>query len=315
MKSRHHLPDFRIAIVGSGAVGLYYGAKLAARGRDVHFLLRSDFSAAHRHGIRVLSKEGDITLQGGHFYQSTSEIGPVDLVIVSLKTTANESLLESLPPLIDERTWLLTLQNGIGNEEFLARAFRTDRVLGGLCFVCLNRTAPAVVQHLGYGTITLGDSARFVRPVVHDISTEFKRCGIPARMAENLASARWEKLVWNIPFNGLTIAAGSVPVSALIASEVTRQEVEALMRETIAAANANGCALSDSLIASLIKRTGTMGDYRPSSLVDFDLGRELELEAIWGEPLRRGENAGVKMPELRKLYTQLQERIASRAPC
>jgi 2-dehydropantoate 2-reductase len=312
MKSRHFLPNFRIAIVGSGAVGLYYGTKLAARGRDVHFLLRSDLEVARRRGIKILSREGDIHFQGDRFYASSEEIGPVDLVIISLKTTNNEALRYILPPLTGKNTWLLTLQNGLGNEEFLSESFQIDQVLGGLCFVCLNRIESAVVRHLGYGTITLGDSAQFVRPELHDIATELKRCGIACRIAPDLNAARWEKLLWNIPFNGLAITAGSLPVSAILASPQLRAEVEQLMRETVAAANANGCSLSLNLIDKLIENTKKMGDYRPSSLVDFDLHREVEIESIWGEPLRRGEKAGVRLPALARLYESLNEAVASR---
>jgi 2-dehydropantoate 2-reductase len=312
MKSRHFFPNFRIAIVGSGAVGLFYGIKLAVRGRDIHFLLRSDLEAARKRGVKLLSKEGDLVFQSDRFYGSSSAIGPVDLVIIGLKATANKEFTNIVTPLIGKETWLLTLQNGLGNEELLAETFKTDRVLGGLCFVCLNRIEPGVVQHLGYGTVTLGDSARFVRPVIHDLATEFKRCGIPCRVAADLKVARWEKLLWNIPFNGLAITAGSLPVSRILASPELRREAETLMTETMAAANANGCSLKSDLIGRLIKNTETMGDYRPSSLVDYDLGREIELEAIWGEPLKRGENAGVALPALRRLYLSLKEKITSR---
>jgi 2-dehydropantoate 2-reductase len=139
-----------------------------------------------------------------------------------------------------------------------------------------------------------------------------KRCGIPCRIAPDLNAARWEKLLWNIPFNGLAITAGSLPVSAILASPQLRVEVEQLMRETVAAANANGCSLSLNLIDKLIENTKKMGDYRPSSLVDFDLHREVEIESIWGEPLRRGEKAGVRLPALARLYESLNEAVASR---
>jgi 2-dehydropantoate 2-reductase len=121
--AKHALPNFRIAVVGAGAVGGYYGAKLAYFGRDVHFLMRGDLRSVRRFGIRVRGKAESFRLAKVNCRNSTAEIGACDLVLIALKTTANEALLELIPPLLKEKTMLLTLQNGLGNEEFLAQHF------------------------------------------------------------------------------------------------------------------------------------------------------------------------------------------------
>jgi 2-dehydropantoate 2-reductase len=312
----HLSPGFsrssRIAIVGSGAIGLFYGIKLVTGGCNVHFLIRSDLEAARKQGIRLLSAESDLFYSGTNFYESSSEIGEVDLVVISVKATANRALEGLLPPLLGKETWLLTLQNGLGNEEFLSATFNTDRVLGGLCFVAVSRIEPAVVRHFGAGTITLGDTARTARPVLPEIAPVFQCCGIPCEISKDLNSAHWEKLVWNICFNGLGIAEGSLSVSTIIASPELRQKAEQIMSETLMAANANGCELPVSLIERMMQATKNLGDYRPSSLIDFDLGREVELDAIWGEPLRRGESKGVRLPMMRWLYETIRDKIAER---
>lgn len=306
------LPNSRIAIVGSGAVGLFYGIKLATGRLNIHFLLRSDLEAARKHGIRLLSAEGDLHYHGSSFYGSSAEIGKVDLVIISIKATGNEALREILPPLRGKETWLLTLQNGLGNEEFLSATFNTDRVLGGLCYVGVNRIEPGVVRHLGYGTITLGDTARVARPVVREIAAALEHCEIPCRLSDDLNSARWEKLLWNISFNGLAIAAGSLPISEIVASPELRRKAEQIMSEALIAANTNGCQLSTDLIEKFMQIAKNLGDYRPSSLIDFNLGREIELDAIWSEPLRRGESNGVSLPSMRWLYETIRDKIAER---
>ena len=135
MRSKHSLPHYRIAVVGSGAIGGYYGAKLAYYGRDVHFLMRGDLQPVRRFGLAIKSKSENIRVAKVNCYNSSEEIGPCDLVLIALKATANDALLELIPPLLHERTMLLTLQNGLGNEEFLSRHFGGERVLGGLCFV------------------------------------------------------------------------------------------------------------------------------------------------------------------------------------
>ncbi len=311
MRSTHQLPGLRIAVVGTGAIGGFYGAKLAYMGRDVHFLVRSEEerTAIRRFGLRVKSKQGNFRVAKAQILGSTGEIGPCDLIIIALKATANEALLQLVPPLLKPETVLLTLQNGLGNEEFLAENFGAERVMGGLCFVCLNRTAPGVIEHLGQGTVSLGEFGRYPEPRTHDIGWEFKRCGVTARVVADLATERWRKLVWNIPFNGLTILAsqgkppgGEATVADILADPALNYLAVRLMDEVITIANRLGHTIPTDYAALQMKRTAEMGAYKPSTLLDFLAGRPLELEAIWGEPYRRAFNAGIDAGRLEILY-------------
>jgi 2-dehydropantoate 2-reductase len=196
----------KIAVVGCGAVGSYYGAKLWRAGQEVSFLLRSDYDAVRRNGVRVLSPEGDFQAQP-RCARRPDEIGPVDLVLIGLKTTANDQFNVLLPPLVGKSTAILTLQNGLGNEEALARLFPPEQILGGLCFVCLNRIEPGVIRHMEYGSIVIGEFQRPPQPRTDDIAGLFRNAGVGCKVSDNLAQAHWEKLVWNIPFNGLGVAA------------------------------------------------------------------------------------------------------------
>ncbi len=304
MRSRHVLPNFRIAIVGSGAIGLYYGGKLAHFGRDVHFLLRRDYDAVRKRGLRIRSKSENLHIAKVHAARSSAEIGPCDLAIVAVKTTANPELPALVAPLLGEKTLLLTLQNGIGNEEFLARHFGAERILGGICFICLNRVEPGVVERSDSGRLVLGEFRGFPRPVLHDIAWEFKRAGVVCRVVADLALERWRKLVWNIPFNGLAVTTG-VDTAAILADDDLRQHALALMDETIAIANACGHHLPTAVALEQMKNTEQMGNYKPSTLIDLQAGRPLEVEAIWGEPLRAAQAAGVETPRLENLYREL----------
>lgn len=305
MRSGHVLPNFRIAIVGAGAIGLYYGGKLAHFGRDVNFLLRSDYEAVRKRGLRIRSKSENIHVAKVKSFRSTNEIGPCDLVMVATKTTANPELPSLIAPLLGKETLLLTLQNGLGNEEFLAQHFGAERILGGLCFVCLTRIEPGVVERYDAGRISLGEFAGYPRARLHDIAWEFKRCGVVCSVVANLAFERWRKLVWNIPFNGLTIIKGGIGTAEILADDGLRQVALALMDEAIAIANACGHALPTAAALDLMKRTEGMGNYKPSTLLDYEAGRPLEIEAIWGEPLRRAQTLGVCAPRLAALYQQL----------
>ena len=295
----------RIAVVGSGAIGTYYGGKLAAGGADVHFLVRSDLSAVQRQGFRIRGPDEDLHLPRVNCYGTTREIGRCDFVLIAIKATANASLPDLIPPLVHDRTVLLTLQNGLGNEDFLVSHFGADRVLAGLCFICLRRPSPGVVERYDHGHISIGEFERKPRQRTRDIAAEFQRCGIQCSTVEDLTLERWRKLVWNIPFNGLSILAGGIDTAAMLADENLRLATVDLMEEVIAAANKCGFPLEDSAVQEQMKRTATMGHYKPSTLLDFEAGKELELEPIWGEPLRRALAAGARVPRLQLLYSLL----------
>lgn len=299
--------------MGAGAVGLYYGGRLAAAGEDVRFLLRADYGTACRDDLKIESVDGDCALPKVRAFRSAEEIGPVDLVIVAWKATANANLAEVLPPLLHEGTQVLTLQNGLGNCEAIAAITGGERVLGGLCFVCLNRLSPGFVKHMAGGRVSVGEFVPDGRGRAAEIVRRFKAARIPAVVGEPLAEAQWKKLVWNVPFNGLAVAEGGVTTDVLLANPATEAEIRALMAEVIAAARAQGLDLSDGLAEQNIEQTRPMGAYRPSSMIDFVEGREVEVEPIWAEPLRRAEAAGVAMPRLRNLLERIRRRIADQA--
>jgi 2-dehydropantoate 2-reductase len=313
--SRHLLPHYRIAVVGSGAVGCYYGGKLAQFGRDVHFLMRSDYEHVKKRGLRILSKQGNVHLPKVNAHSTPESIGPCDLVLIALKSTANAALDSLIPPLLrpDGSTLLMTLQNGLGNEEYLAERFGADRVLGGLCFVCLNRTAPGVIEHFSHGRIEMGEFYGLPLPRTWEIQGEFKRCGVVCSVLPDLGLARWRKLVWNVPFNGLSITGGGIDVAQILADEDLLYLTRALMGEVIGIARKLGHDIPESFAEKNIENTKSMGPYRPSSLIDFEAGREVEVEAIWGEPCRRGFNAGAEIGRLETLYRLIRRLTRMRA--
>lgn len=301
-----------VAVVGSGAVGLYYGGRLAAAGNDVAFLTRSDDAAIRRHGVTIKSIHGDVELPQVRAFRSSAEIGPVDLVIVAWKATSNHHLAEILPPLLHEGTQVLTLQNGLGNCEAIAAVTGESRVLGGLCFVCINRVAPGHVSHSAGGRIDIGEWRTGLTGRAAEVARRLQAAGVAAEAVANLEQAQWEKLVWNIPFNGLSVARGGVTTDVLLETPAAEQEVRDLMAEVIGAARRLGLPLGDDLIAYNINRTRPMRAYRTSSMIDFVAGREVELFPIWQEPLRRAHAAGHPMPHTARLLEQMRQRIAER---
>ena len=302
----------RIAILGAGAIGLYYGARLALAGRDVSFLARSDLTAIRERGITLKVEGREDVLKPAAVFARAEDIGPVDLVILTLKATANADLAHLLPPLLGPATRVLTLQNGLGSEDTVARWVDRDRILGGLCYIACMRLAPAEVTCLHAGSIALGEADGPARERTRELAASFESAGVACRVVDDLVAARWRKLIWNVPFNGLSIAAGAVTTDVLCADPALRSEVQALMREVQAAARQLGIDIPDDVLRKQYDVTPPMGPYRPSSLVDFLAGRPLEIEAIWGEPLRRAQAAGAAMPRLALLYALLRRIDADR---
>ena len=323
-------PRSRIAVVGCGALGSFYGARLARTGRNVHFLLRSDYDAVRREGVRIVDDQGGFTVRPA-ISRDPAEIGAVDVVLVGLKTTANSEFSRLVGPLIGPETMVVTLQNGLGNEESLAALFGPERVLGGLCFVCLNRIAPGVIRHLAYGRIVMGEYRRPASARLRTLAAWFAEAGIRCDVTDHLEAAHWEKLVWNIAFNGLGVAgaagweavlaghrAAEAPLGPCLATDVLLGDprweglVRELMHETIRAARAQGFPVPEAAAEDQIALTRKMGPYLASTLIDFDRGQPLERESLFGEPLRRAEAAGVPTPRLAALYRILGELEAGR---
>jgi 2-dehydropantoate 2-reductase len=297
----------RIAVIGAGALGLYYGAMLQRAGNDVRFLLRRDYPAIMHGGLRVTSPSGDFHLSRIRGFLSPQEMGEVDLVLVGLKTFANDCLVDLARPLMGGEAAVLTLQNGLGNEDLLAAAFGPQRVLGGVAFLCANRGESGTVHHLGVGMIRLGEFAGGVSARAERIAALFRAAGVSCEAVPDLVKIRWEKLVWNIPFNGLCALTGR-PTDSLLAHPPTRSEVTALMAEVIEGANAQGLSAPinpGKFIPRMMELTEGMEDYRPSMMIDRLKGRPLELEAIYQIPLVKAEERGVTMIRVRMLSALL----------
>lgn len=301
----------RIGVVGPGAIGGFYGGMLAQSGEDVHFLFRSTFDDILRGGLTLVHhRDGgrSAKVENLHAYDSPSSLGPCDWIIVAVKATANSALEDMIRPMIGPSTRLLTLQNGMGNVENLHRFFGEDRqVMAGLCFTCINRTSPCVIESLLPGYVQFGQLGGRLSRDAETMVQAFEISGIKVRRADSLDDALWRKLCWNVPFNGLAIAAGGITTDLILADSKLKKRAHDLMLEVQQAAYAHGVEIEDSFLNRQFELTEPMGPYRPSSLIDFLDGKPVEVDAIWGEPLGRGLAKKVPMPETEKLLNELIE--------
>ncbi len=299
------------AIIGTGAVGGYYGALLQRAGFNVHFLLHSDYLHVRDNGLVIESVNGDFQLPHINAYSAAGDMPRCDVVVVALKTTNNRVLSEILPHLVKKDTIVLTLQNGLGSEEEIAGIVGPDRVIGGLCFLCSNKVGPGHIRHLDYGLITIGEYRQDgtpggITPRLQELGSALRAADIPIATIEDLPLARWKKLVWNIPFNGLSVVRDTL-TDKLIQDPSTRALCKTLMNEVVSASAACARPIEPAFTEKMIADTEKMEPYAPSMKLDFDRGNPMEIESIYGIPIRTARAAGIAMPETEKLYRQLQK--------
>lgn len=293
----------KYAIIGTGAIGGYYGGKLANAGFDVHFLLHSDYDYVRQHGIQVNSCNGDFHLDAPNIYNNVEEMPKVDVVIVALKSTNNHLLRQLLAPLLNPGTLVLMIQNGIGIEPDVEKLFPDAWLAAGLAFICSNKTKPGIVDHLFYGNINIGNYSA-PKPVIDTLIADFDKAGVKAFDVDYL-EARWKKAVWNMPFNGMSVVLNA-QTDQLLADASTRALIKAQMMEVVMAANAFGVENIDEAFADkMIANTDAMVPYSPSMKLDHDYHRPMEVYYLYTRPIQEAASAGVDMPLLKDLEQKL----------
>ena len=293
----------KYAIIGTGAIGGYYGGKLANAGFDVHFLLHSDYDYVRQHGIQVNSCNGDFHLDAPTIYNNVKEMPKVDVVIVALKSTNNHLLRQLLAPLLNPGTLVLMIQNGIGIEPDVEKLFPDAWLAAGLAFICSNKTKPGIVDHLFYGNINIGNYSA-PKPVIDTLIADFDKAGVKAFDVDYL-EARWKKAVWNMPFNGMSVVLNA-QTDQLLADASTRTLIKAQMMEVVMAANALGVENIDEAFADkMIANTDAMVPYSPSMKLDHDYHRPMEVYYLYTRPIQEAASAGVDMPLLKDLEQKL----------
>ncbi|MDD5896679.1 MAG: putative 2-dehydropantoate 2-reductase [Prevotellaceae bacterium] len=294
----------RYAVIGTGAIGGYYGARLDKAGFEVHFLLHSDYRFVVDNGLTVDSCDGSFHLPSPKVYDNTASMPECDVVIVALKTTNNHLLPSLLPPLLKPDTIVLLIQNGIGVEADVEKMFPRQPLAAGLAFICSAKTGPGHVNHQFYGNINIGNYSCADLQRFQQLVDDFRAAGIGAASVGYL-EARWKKAVWNMPFNGMTVALNTT-TNRLLSCDATRRLIYDQMLEVIGAANALGVknidpSFADKMIANTVK----MPPYSPSMKLDYDFRRPMEIEYLYSRPIAEAKAAGFAMPKLEMLEAEL----------
>jgi 2-dehydropantoate 2-reductase len=298
-----------VAIVGSGAVGGYYGAKLARAGQRVSFLARgAHLQALRERGLQIRSPLGDFTVHG-EAEQDSSRIGPVDVVLYSVKAYDNGTALPLLDSLVGEKTVVLTLQNGVDSADEIAARIGADKVIAGPTYIATAVTAPGVIEQTGthrrivFGEI-FGNPPRLSDRVLA-LRDAMANADIQAEAVADARTAMWEKFSYLAPFAGFS-GASRLPLGPIWGDQFTRAQLQAAVAEVIAVARAEGVDIpADMEVRTRTFVEGLPGTMRASLLIDLSQGKRIEVEALQGSVVRRGQRAGVPTPIMATLYAVL----------
>ena len=294
----------RYGIIGTGAIGGYYGAKLAHAGEEVHFLLHSDYEYVKQHGLQVDSCDGSFHLDNVNVYQHAGDMPQCDVVLVGLKSVNNNKLQSLLSPLLHGETLVVLIQNGIGVEEDVQKMFPGVQLAAGLAFICSAKTQPGLVSHQCYGSINLANYSCQDEALMQTVVDEFRAAGIETGLVE-YHEARWKKAVWNMPFNGMTVALHT-QTDKLLKNPSTRQLIREQMMEVVRTAQHLGVKnLDESFVDKMIETTDAMTPYSPSMRLDYDFHRPMEIYYLYTRPLEIARASGCPMPKLEMLEAEL----------
>lgn len=294
----------RYGIIGTGAIGGYYGGRLAQQGHEVHFLFHRDYDYVVEHGLQVDSCNGSFHLDHLNAYQRAADMPPCDVVLVSLKSVNNTLLPQLLPPLLRPDTLVVLIQNGIGVEEDVQQMLPNLRLAAGLAYICSTKTEPGRVNHQSNGSISFGNYSCPDAERLEAVVADFVVAGIKAGVME-YHEARWKKAVWNMTFNGMSVVLNA-QTDRLMGDADTERLLHRQMLEIIHAARAIGVDnIYDDYAEAMLSLTRKMDPYSPSMKLDYDFHRPMEINYLYTRPIEEARRAGVSMPMMEMLEAQL----------
>ncbi len=295
----------KYAIVGTGGLGGYYGGRLADSGQEVYFLLHKDYQeVSRRQTLIVDSVKGDFVLQSPHIYRDSKEMPVCDVVLVCMKTCNNHLLPEILSPIVHPGSVVVLVQNGLRLEEELAEKMPHQALAGATAFICSYRVGAGHIRHDAYGELNLAPFRDCPQDVLHQVCADLEAAGVPTHFEPDLHALRWKKLVWNIPYNGLTVILNA-KTDRLTFEPAARDLVCRLMREVVEAAAASGVQIPSDYIGKMLDLTEKMTPYWPSMRLDYDARRPMEVRTMYSNPIQEARENGYEMKMTEVMEKQL----------
>ncbi len=298
----------RVLCVGSGALGSYYSGILKRGGADVTLLCRSDYQAILKHGVKVKSCDGDFSYRPDRVVKSASEMGTApDYILVFLKVLPEIDVISMIKDAVGPDTVIVLVQNGIDIERPVQEAFPNNEVMGGLAFICCQRLTPGQIDHQDYGHLKIGTYPTGITENGRQLQTLFSVGGIECLLSDDLMAARWEKLVWNAPFNPLSAIVGGVDTKFMLSDEECYNLCRNIMNEVVLLSEKSGHPIAIDLVQKNLDYTESMVPYKTSMCLDYENKRHLEVDAILGNAVRIARKLSVPVPYLETTYALLRQ--------
>jgi len=295
----------KILIVGTGALGSFYGALLSKAGADVSVVCRSDYPTVKQNGFQIKSDElGNWTFKPSQVLKSTAEYkDQADYIILCTKVIPEIDCVELIKPAVDSETRITLIQNGVEIEQPLVKAFPDNEIISGLAFVCCNRIAPGLTHHIAYGKLTLGQVNQAGQASISSqhLADLINKAGIESKVSEQILTDRWLKCLWNAPFNPLSVLSGGLSTADILSTQEVL--IRKIMQEVMHIAHACGHPLAADSIETNIRNTYAMPPYKTSMLLDYERYQTMEIEAILGNTLSAAKREKISCPTLETLYS------------
>jgi 2-dehydropantoate 2-reductase len=304
----------RIAILGSGGVGGYFGGRLAAAGADVTFIARGAHLAALReHGLRIMSPLGDLTLPRVQATDDTNTVGPVDVVLFAVKLYDTRSALQALPPLVGPGTLVIPLQNGVDSVDTLVKAVGREHVAGGTCYLAAVISEPGVIKHTAMNRLVFGALDGSRPPQLEALLAAATAAGIDGTLSDQITVDIWSKFARLTVYSGMTSIARA-PIGRIMSDPELESMLEAALHESIAVARGKQIPLPGRLFDEVMAGNRALPPQaRSSMLEDLERGRPLELPWLSGAVVRIGEEVGVPTPTHRQIVALLGPHVGGRS--
>ena len=295
----------QILVMGAGAVGGYFGGRLAKGGSaEVTLVARgAHLKAIQKNGLQLKSIEGNATVKVKAFEDSAKAPDP-DLILFTVKSYDTQQAIEQIAPLVKSHTQVLTIQNGIENYPRLVEAFGEERVIQGFCKVGASRPAPGIIEHKAFGAITVGEKNGLISPRLKALQAVCKEAAIPLHITAEIDHRVWLKFAWNSVFNMMTGVAG-VTVEKLFEHEETEQLCHHLFKEIREVATMEGIKLTAKDQQQIIEPARKLQGFATSTYQDRMQGKKLEYEAFTGAIVRLADKHHIEIPHTRTLYALL----------
>jgi 2-dehydropantoate 2-reductase len=295
----------RIAVVGAGAVGGYFGARLAAGSNQVVFIARSShLTALRQNGLAVESFQGNLHIRDALFTGDPNAVGPVDLILFCVKSYDTEAVAQSLEALIGPATVILSLQNGVDNADKIARRWENQDVLAAVVYIAAQLFEPGRIKHSAGGKIVFGSQDGHAHVATEAVERLFCSAGIACEISNDIRAVQWRKLLWNAPFCAISCLTRATAKEIVESDSLTKLAL-ACMAEVQEAATTQAVALSPELFAETLQFSKGLGDFKSSMLQDLEAGKPLEFEAFNGIVVDLLQRAGKQAPINQVFYNAL----------